>query len=117
MSEHLNSSGIAVVELIEAPEEGIVGNQVIARINKAIGSNITNGTAGKLRMVEEVDNLRADVERISLAEAKPLLDAEIDVIGRLEREGIPPAVGQCAGAGDDVTGIRIVGHIGHDGPT
>ena len=93
VSEHLNHSGIAAVELIESPEQRIAGDQVVARVDKAVHPNVVHRAAGKLRVIEDVVHLRADIERVPLPEVEPFLQIEVDVIDPVERKRIPSAVG------------------------
>jgi hypothetical protein len=73
MSEHLNDSGIAAVELIESPEQGITGNEIVARTGKAVHPHVIVRAAGKLRVIEDVVHLCAHIEGVPLAETEPLL--------------------------------------------
>jgi len=51
VSEHLNYSGIATVELIESPEQGIAGNQIVPRAGESVHPNVVHRAAGKLRVI------------------------------------------------------------------
>ena len=63
VSEQLNHSGIAAVELIESTKQRVARNQIVARRGKAVHAHVVDGAARPLRVIEDVEHLRADVER------------------------------------------------------
>ena len=114
MSEHLDGSGIAAVELVESPEQRIAGNQVVARASKTTHGNIVNDAASPLRMIEKVIHLGANIEGVALREIEPLFYRKVDVVDGMKRKRIASAVRQCARTAHDIARVLIVGYVSHD---
>src|SRR5579872_2621435 len=115
VSEHLQDAGVAAVELIEASEQWIAGNQVVAGAGEPTRGDVVDEAAGVLRVVEDVISLGAEIDGKPLGEVETLLDRDVDVIDRVQREGVAAAVGHRARTRDNIAGVGVVGHISDDG--
>ena len=79
----LNTPWIAAVIVREISKAGAAGNERFPAGGIAVGSNITEVTAGELSVVKQIVELRADGEADALADIKALVERCVHVVGRL----------------------------------
>src|SRR5690242_16475422 len=115
LGRDLPESGIAAVELVEASEQSIAGDQVVAAVDLLAARDIAEKTAGVLRMIQDVEELAGDFKTDTFGDVEALHQRKIDVVRRPQRERVPPGVGQRAQTGNYVTGIGIVRDVCHRG--
>ena len=96
-------------------EELVAGDQEAAA--HQIGreqAHVREIAADELRMVEQVECLRADLEAVLLGEIQALQQSEVEVVDMVERQRIAAAVGTCAQRRLDVARVGVVGDVGDD---
>src|SRR5258708_2516822 len=105
--------GTSVVEelLLRPIEAGATGRlEAVARC-VAGRVDVVNGSGDVLCVVEDVERLRAELERIVLLHRDPLEGREIKVVDRTDGKGVTSAVRQSAGTGLDVVGVGVDGSV------
>src|SRR5689334_8686074 len=70
---------IAAVELIEAPEKRVAGNQVVAAVDLLAAGHIAEVAAGVLRMVHHIKELAGHLEANALGDIETLHQRDVDV--------------------------------------
>src|SRR5579883_76144 len=108
----LHQTRVAAERLIGLAEYAAVRNQVQVRRVAIPELNVVDVPGNILRMVEDVERLRRDLELLALGDGELLLELNVEVVDRFEGHGIAATVGESAGPGDDVAGVGIRRNIG-----
>ena len=105
--------GTSVVEeLLLRPIEGCTIDRLEAVACGVAGrGDIINGSGDVLCVVEDVERLSAELERIVLLHRDPLEGRKIKVVDRTDRKRITAPVRECALAGLDVVGVGVDGGV------
>src|SRR5450432_710228 len=114
-SDQLKRARVAGEEVVDISEAGRARDQEVTADGRCRkGLNVGKVAAGELRVIQQIEELRAEIQVDALGETDLLHERGVDVVGPAERERIAAAIGLRTQAGHDVPGIGIVRHVGND---
>jgi len=107
--DELKGSGVAGEDAGEVVEGAGAGDQESADAGERGEVDVIQLAGDKLGMIKDVESLHAKLKVRRFADGELLDQGHIEIINRVDAQGIAAGIAERAQAGGDITGVGIIG--------
>ena len=111
LSRELHAACVVQELLLRVIEEGIGDGLEGVAASEAGTVDVVDGTGCVLGVVEDVERLCAELERVTLEERDALVGGEVEVVDGANRQRVTGRSRQRTGTGLNVVGVRVDGGV------